>query len=104
MKRKNILLFLLLFAMSFNTLHAYVLELVDIHPCEVSEYVLEFDKPVHDENNHDICDIHHGFHLVFLMPFTTLMLHNTTASLHPLYSQQEHSYRYNPDFLRPPII
>jgi len=68
MKNKNILTALLLFFMSFQVLHAYVIDELDTHACEVSEYVQEFSQPVNLDDPSDICNIHAEFHLSFIVP------------------------------------
>ena len=101
MKNRLLTLFLL-FSISFNILHAYVIEALDTHPCQVGEYVHEF----HDNNDieaDDICNLHHFFHIAFILPginFTVVDEHFTTR-----HSTENMKYKYNShkDFLKPPI-
>ena len=66
--KKNLLTLVLLFVMSFQVVHAFAIDILDTHKCQVSEYVEEFSQAVHLDKPNDICNIHANFHLAFLIP------------------------------------
>ncbi len=104
MKRKDILIFLLLFAMGFNALHAYAIEMLDTHACEVSEYVHEFSYDADEHIDGDLCHIHAGFHTLVILSENNLFVELSKLSYTPHFHGK--IYNYNPynNFLKPPIL
>ena len=102
MKNKNILTLVLLFAMSFQVVHAFAIDMLDTHQCEVSEYVTEFSQDMTIELDGDVCDIHAGFHHAFITPELTTL--KNEALFRTLPHSFIASYDYNPtkNFLIPP--
>ncbi len=101
--KKKILTFVLLLAMSFQVVHAFVIDALDTHACEVSEYVVEFSQPISDDISGDICNIHSEFHNTFLVPPQMFLSHKITISEKPfskLLSYEYISYDYT---VKPPI-
>jgi len=102
MKRKQILTFLLLLAMSFQVLHAFAIDALDSHSCEVSEYVVEFSQPISDDITGDICKIHAEFHTAFIIPENIVLTKETSPSEKPLSSVQIYEFSSNQHLLKPP--
>ncbi len=101
MKNRLLTLFLL-FSINFNISHAYVIEALDTHPCQVGEYVHEF----HDNNNieaDDICNIHHLFHIAFILPETDISIVHEHFTTRPSTEIKQHKYNSHKNFLKPPI-
>ncbi len=101
--KNRLLTLLLLFSISFNIAHAYVIAEYDAHPCEVHEYVHEFQN-AHGIEADDICHLHHFFHMAFILPPINIVLfHDDVNTLH---SQKRNTYTYNShkNFLKPPIF
>ena len=103
MKKRKLVSILLLLLMSFSMLHAFIISFLDEHHHDVTEYIQEFYQlSSHDEMG-DVCDIHHEFHMVYLLPELTLLqaqvLLGSSLVIHPL------SYQFQTvnDFLKPPI-
>ena len=103
MKTRKIVNFLVLLAMSFSTLHAYAIDLLDSDHCEVSEYVQEFSQPGDHDQSGDICQIHHEFHIAFVMPEVTPMPNELKFSGAPFSTSAKHDFQSLKNFLRPPI-
>jgi len=89
-------------AMSLQVLHAYAIDALDTHPCEVSEYVVEFSHPISDDITDDICNLHASFHNVFLLPENILLPKEREASHNPQLSIKIYKYSSNQNLLRPP--
>ena len=102
MKKRKLLSILLLLLMSFQTAHAYVIDVLDTHSCEVSEYVDEFSPSLDVEMSDDICDIHAFFHSPFITSDGIALSRELT--LHDAPQAFIKSYDYNPtkNFLIPP--
>ncbi len=88
--------------MSFSVVHAYVIEVLDAHPCQVSEYV-------HDLNNESeiaddgICHLHHFFHIAYILPEVDVKLSHKTFDAKPYSTITLYEYNSYDDFLKPPI-
>jgi len=101
MKNRLLTLFLL-FSISFNIVHAYVIEALDTHPCQVNEYIQEF----HDENNipaDDICHLHHFFHIAFILPEIDEIQTHEHLTTKPSTKAKHYKYNSYKNFLKPPI-
>ncbi len=103
MKKNRLLIFLLLLAMSFQVLHAFVIDALDTHSCKVSEYVIEFSQPISDDITGDICNIHSSFHNVFLLPNWVQTVSKINISQKPFTTC--FSYEFSPynKIVKPPI-
>ena len=88
--------------MSFQVLHAYVIDALDTHSCEVSEYVIEFSQPISDDITGDICNIHAEFHTAFLIPQNTFLPKDCTLSEVPQSFIKIYEFTSNQNLLRPP--
>ena len=89
--------------MSFSVLHAFVIEALDTHACEISEYVHDINEQVDEPSEGDICHIHHFFHISFIIPELQVELPCKKFSQKP--SSRDMIYEYNSyaNFLKPPI-
>ena len=88
--------------MSFQVVHAFAIDALDTHACEVSEYVVEFSQPISDDITGDICNIHAEFHTAFLMPENVVLPRDTKVTQNPLTLIQIYEYTSNQNLLRPP--
>ena len=88
--------------MSFQVLHAFAIEALDTHACEVSEYVIEFSQPISDDISGDICNIHSEFHTAFLIPENIFLPKGSAVSQKPQSFIKIHKYTSNQNLLRPP--
>ncbi len=103
MKNKKLLTLLLLFMMSFQVVHAYAIDMLDTHECNVDEYVEEFSQPISHDVSDDICNLHSSFHIVFLVPETILFPLNTDSPESPQTFIKSYDYDAQKTFLIPPI-
>ena len=103
MKKKNLLSLFLLFAMSFQVVHAYAIDLLDTHECEVNEYVVEFSQPISAHVSDDICNLHSSFHIPFLLPQAILFPISTDSPESPQSFIKSYDYDAPKTFLIPPI-
>ncbi len=103
MKKKNLLSLLVLFMMSFQVVHAYAIDMLDTHKCEVNEYVVEFSQPISDDLSGDICNLHSSFHIPFLLPQAILFPINTDSPESPQSFIKSYDYDAPKTFLIPPI-
>ena len=88
--------------MSFSLAHAYVLNVLDTHSCHVSEYVHEFTQSS-DIADDDICQIHHLFHIAFIIPDINLILTHKNFYENPQTIDNIYDYNSYDNFLKPPI-
>jgi len=104
MKNRKLITALLLMAMSFSMLHAFAISFLEEDHHTVHEYVQEFSEPSLDEEIGEVCDIHHEFHMLYLLPeptpFQTDVLPNRSLCNHPLSYQ----FQMMDNFLKPPIV
>ncbi len=103
MKRKNLFITILLLAMSFNTLHAYVIDALDTHKCGISEYVHDFST-IDEHIDGDICHIHAAFHTAFILQECKIVLETVYISHTPAFSAKIYNYNPRNNFLKPPIF
>ena len=90
--------------MSFNIAHAYVIEALDTHPCHVSEYVHNMnDNLSNDMADDDICQIHHFFHIAYILPEIKSELSHESFTLKPYSNTKAYEYNSYDNFLKPPI-
>jgi len=94
----------LLMAMSFSSLHAYAITLLDEDHCSVSEYVQEIEQASSDTFSGDVCDIHHEFHVLFLLPdplVTTGTVQNISTEI---ATAESYTFYLQNNVLQPPIF
>ena len=95
---------ILLMAMSFSSLHAYAISFLDEDHCSVSEYVQEIETANLSEFSGDVCDVHHEFHTLFLLPEAAVLLtehQNIPTEISPAES---YTFYFQNNFLQPPIF
>ncbi|HIP20083.1 MAG TPA: hypothetical protein EYG70_03060 [Sulfurimonas sp.] len=102
MKNKKILTLLLLFVMSFQVVHAFAIDMLDSHKCQVSEYVQEFSQAVHLDEPNDICNIHSEFHLSYLIPQNLEIIQTQKLQEQPYSNLISYDYDITKTFLIPP--
>ena len=100
--RKLIGIFLLI-AMSFSTLHAFTINLLDDDHCNVSEYVQEIEQASSDTFSGDICDIHHEFHILYLLPDKLKTVQNTQSITTEISAAESYTFYLQNNVLQPPI-
>jgi len=93
----------LLMAMSFSSLHAYAITLLDEDHCSVTEYVQEIEQASSSEFSGDVCDVHHEFHILYLLP-EPLRVVNTIFNFDTEISAAEsYTFYLQNNVLQPPI-
>ena len=103
MKTRKLVSILLLLAMGFSSLHAFAIDFLDGEHCEVTEYVQEFSQANAHDQNGDICQIHHEFHIAFVLPEITLLPKKAHFSSATISTQAKHDFQSQKNFLKPPI-
>ena len=88
--------------MSFSIVHAYVIEALDTHPCQASEYVHDCNDNS-DMANNDICHIHHFFHIAYILPEVHVKLLRKSFGEKPYTHTKTYEYNSLNNFLKPPI-
>ncbi len=89
--------------MSFSVLHAFVIEALDTHACQVSEYVHDMSDQTEEFSEGDICHIDHFFHISFIIPELQIELCYQNFSQKPLSRNKIYEYSSYDNFLKPPI-
>lgn len=102
MKNKKTLTLLLLFVMSFQVAHAFAIDMLDTHKCQVSEYVTEFSQASHVDEPNDICNIHSAFHLPYLVTENLELIQTSQLQEQPYSNLISYDYDDTPTFLIPP--
>ncbi len=100
--RKLISIFLLM-AISFSTLHAFTINLLDDDHCNVSEYIQEIEQASSDTFNGDICNIHHEFHVLFLLPDILKTVYYTQSEVTEISAAESYTFYLQNNVLQPPI-
>ena len=103
MKTRKLISVLLLMAMGFSGLHAYAINFLDENHCEVHQYVQEFSQESTHNDKHDVCNIHHAFHIAFVLPEVTLLPSQGQFSSATVTTLNRHDYQPSKNFLKPPI-
>ncbi len=102
--KNRLLTFLLLCSICFNIAHAYVIEVLDTHSCHVSEYVHDInDGSKSDMAEDDICNIHHFFHIAFILPEINNEFSHKDFTQKPYSNTKTYEYNSYDNFLKPPI-
>ena len=90
--------------MSFSSLHAYAIALLDEEHCSVTEYVQEIEQSLSTELSGDVCDVHHEFHVLFLLPETTLTTDATLTVTTTITVGESYNFYLQNNILQPPIF
>ncbi len=104
MKNKNVLTLVLLFVMSFQVVHAFAIDMLDTHQCQVSEYVDEFSSSGELEYDGDVCSIHASFHHSFLVPQNLELTQTQKLQEQPYSHLISYDYDATQTFLIPPRL
>jgi len=99
--KKKLLNFLLLFVISFSTLHAFTVDMLDTQHNHVVEYVQDVK---HLESDESVCHIHHLFHISYIIPEKISLIAKTTLRLKPLYFKKDYNFKSLDNLLKPPRI
>ena len=91
-------------AMSFSSLHAYAITLLDEDHCSVTEYVQEIEQASSSELSGDVCDVHHEFHVLYLLPEPTATLLNTQGITANISMTESYTFYLQNTILQPPIF
>ena len=103
MKIRKLISIFLLMAMSFSTLHAFTIALLDDEHCNVTEYVQEIEQAYSDTWSGDVCDIHHGFHLLFLLPEPRVTITNVQNISTEIAAAESYTFYLQNTVIQPPI-
>lgn len=103
MKRRRLLTFVLLFALSFTSLHAFVIDALDTHSCNAQEYVHEFSSSETHIIDGDICHIHAAFHTVVILSELPIIFENTTLNAVPHFFVISYEYTPYNTLFKPPV-
>jgi len=104
MYSRKIISILLLMAVSFSTLHAFTIVLLDEDHCSVIEYVQEIEQASSSEFSGDVCDVHHEFHVLYLLPEPTETLLNTQGISTNISMTESYTFYLQNTILQPPIF
>lgn len=103
MKIQKLLTVVLLMAISFNVLHAFTISFLDEDHCSVSEYVQEIEQASEHDLKGDICDIHHNFHLLYILPeSSTIATHQQIITTEPSRAER-YASQLQDTIIKPPI-
>ena len=89
-------------SVTFNALHAFVIDAYDTHSCDVSAYVEEFSHTMQSEVSGDICKIHSAFHTPFLLPQELDIFHTHLQQAAPQSQEKTYISAETENFLKPP--
>jgi hypothetical protein len=106
MKKNKLLSLVLLFAISFSTLHAFAINYLDTDNCSASEYVEEIanESSHHGHESGDVCSVHYLFHTAFIIPIYEGFISDIDTEDKPLSIQSSYTYNKLENFLKPPIL
>lgn len=90
----------MLLSISFASLHAYTIALLDEDHCSVQHYIQEVE---HSSETGDICDIHHLFHIPFLLPDAQVRLYSLLHVDMLAHEPTDHDFLFVSNLIRPPI-
>lgn len=90
--------------MSFNVLHAYIIEHFDSHKCSVYEYQTDF-KELKIDSKTDICAHHYIFHMPFIQnSIEELKLYLEKPSKKIYTYIKKHSFIFKSKLIKPPMV
>ena len=103
---KIIITWVLLISFAFSTVHEYAFALYDENHCNISEYTDEFsfqgEHHNEDEMEHDICDVHFGYHHAMMLPQNNVLIEILYTKENLLSHKKEYHFNSTIDFFRPP--
>ena len=99
--KSRVVTFLVLFAMSFNVAHAYVLKSLDSHTCKVIHFTKMLDHQ-QSVSTTDICHLDQFFHTLFLLPQTTPFQYSNEEILVVIHQNSLTPFDIYDGILKPP--
>lgn len=103
MKIRKLISIVLLAALSFSTMHAFAISFLDDDHCSVTEYVHEINAGSEHEIDGDVCDVHHEFHTLFLLPETIPVTDEYQPIATELSAAEYYTFYLQTHVLQPPI-
>lgn len=100
MKLKSIIMFSILFALSFSITHEFAFAEADEEHCSISEYISEFEAP---NNCGDIGDIHYEYHQAYMFPSKTISIDSVDKTSELIITKESYTFSTNLDLIIPPI-
>jgi hypothetical protein len=100
MQFKNINILVLLFVISFSVFHEIEFAMQDKEPCDVVEYVSEFNAPT---DCGDVCEIHYEYHHPYLVPSYDTVVYLNTDKLYNIPQNTSYSFKTHSKTIKPPI-
>jgi hypothetical protein len=100
MNLKKVTTFLLLFVIAFSVFHEIDFALHDKEPCDVVEYVSEFDAPT---DCGDICDIHYEYHHPYLIPSNDIFANLNITNIRNIPQNTSYLFETYSKTIKPPI-
>jgi hypothetical protein len=97
--KQKLLNFLLLFVISFSTLHAFTVDMLDTQHNHVVEYVQDVK---HLESDESVCHIHHFFHISYIIPESITFTDKQYTFVKPLYFEKNYNFKPTNKLLKPP--
>lgn len=104
MSSKKIWSLLLLFALSFSVLHDYTFSFIDTKHSINSSCIVDMCSHSLDKKADTICEIHHGYHSMYLFLETHISLQNP-QKVQSLFVYTNKLFSLSVfSFLKPPIL
>jgi len=100
MKLKSIIIFSLLLAFSFSTVHAYTFSIIDDHHSDAHEYVHELDSSSSEDT---VCDIHAKYHQAYIFSSNTILIQKMDKSSKLKLHNESYTFSIHLDLVIPPI-
>ena len=102
MKKIKLINLILLFALSFSALHAFAIDVLDSN-VHVAEYVSEISGEDENHDSKSICQIHHIFHTLFILPQNISLISEIKTLKVVLKSDKKYNFSDSQKFFKPPI-
>lgn len=103
MKMGKLISIFLLMALSFSTMHAFAINFLESDHCSVSEYVQETEHASEHKHSGDSHDIHHAFHVLFVLPESMPVNVQRQPVRTELSSAESYTFYLQNNVLQPPI-
>ncbi len=101
MQLKRVSTFILLFVIYFSVFHEIEFTLYDKEPCNVVEYVSEFDAPT---DCGDICEIHYEYHHAYVLPFSDTIAYLNVGNFYNIPQNTSYHFKNHSKSVKPPVI
>ena len=103
MIKRKLIHIVLLMVIGFSNLHAYAIDFIDTDHCNIEEYVHEFTQNSTLDISDDICDVHHAFHIPFLLPELNVFISKKHQKDALFSDPSKHDFQNFESISRPPI-